>query len=474
MADPVVSNLATGSSTTATTTVSFTAQAAGTLLLLQVASDDYKTGDPSGWTLAQSGQDFLGHYLWYKIASGSETSVAYTIGSAAASSYRATAATNVDPTPLGVTSSLHTHGGATSSTTAVTPTAGSRWMVVASFGAMHSGATSLSAPASLTNSYTLQASTFGGTPTEGIVMGYLTLDGGTATSTVTANWGTNSQLCSYGLLAAFKVAAGGAFTGTASQTSTATVAATGTMAASTGASRSTTATVTAAGVVAAVAAASLAVTATITAGGSLGGIGSGASQTATASITAAGVVSTSTGASLTATATRTAAGTVSASSGASVPAVATITASGVVNTSGAASGSYTVTITAAGSVSSAGGGTASLTETATITAAGITASSGQATRSVTATITAVGTVAWATGATLTATATATAAGSVGSVNPGDGTPVRSPSVTLTVPRHEVSLGVDESTRSPLTVTAEASRLTNPAGTATLTTTRTET
>lgn len=215
MADPVLSTLTTGTSVTATTTASFSAATAGDLLLLSVSSDDYRTttgtGRPesTGWALAQSGQDFLGHYLWYKIAAGGETSVQYTIGSAAASSYACVKATNVDPTPLGTTSSLHTHGGSTSSTTAVTPTAGSRWMVVASFGAMHGGGSFTTAPPSLTNSYAIQASGSGnnGSTSEVATIGYLTLDGGTATSTTTGSWATNAPQCSYGLLAAFKVAA---------------------------------------------------------------------------------------------------------------------------------------------------------------------------------------------------------------------------------------------------------------------------
>lgn len=227
MADPVVSTLVSGSSSTATTTASFTAQTAGTLLLLQVQSDDYRTtsgaGRPesTGWTLATSGQDFLGHYLWYKIASGSETSVQYTIGSGSASSYQVLAATNIDPTPLGATSSLHTHGGANTGTTAITPASGSRWLVIASFGGMHSSASSLGPAAAVSNSYTIRSSVTGsGSPTEVGTVAYLVLDGGTATSsaTVSPGWTVNSPSCSYGLLAAFKVAAGGGGAVTSSPT----------------------------------------------------------------------------------------------------------------------------------------------------------------------------------------------------------------------------------------------------------------
>lgn len=219
MADPVVTTLATGSSATATTTVSFTAQPAGTLLELKVGSDDYRTTsganrpESTGWALATSGQDYLGAYVWYKLASGSETSVQYTIGSAAASQYELITYTNIDQTsPLGAVSSLHTHGGANTGTTAITPTSGARWTVSAFLAGMHSGASSLGPAAALSNSYTIQSTaTSSGSPTEVGMSGYLTLDGGTATSTATVSpgWTTNSPSCSYGLLVAYKVAAGG-------------------------------------------------------------------------------------------------------------------------------------------------------------------------------------------------------------------------------------------------------------------------
>jgi len=213
VADPVVSTLTSGSSATATTTVSFTAQASGTLLLLTVSSDDYRTttgtGRPesTGWTLAQSGQDFLGHYLWYKITDGVETSVQYTIGSAAVSAYAAAAATNIDTTtPADTGSSLHTHGGATTPSTAITPSSGRR-IVIATFGGQHSGASSLTMYATLTNSYTVQTSGTQSTgPTLIASLGYLILDGGTSTNTTTSDWQTNSPTCSYGLLESFNVA----------------------------------------------------------------------------------------------------------------------------------------------------------------------------------------------------------------------------------------------------------------------------
>lgn len=439
MADPVVTTLTSGSSSLATTTVSFSAQTAGTLLLLQVQSDDYKTGNPSGWSLATSGQDFLGHYLFYKFASGSETSVAYTIGSASVSSYQLATATNIDSTAgLGVTSSLHTHGGANTGTTAVTPTSGSRWIVFGSLAGMHSGSSSLSPAAAVTNSYTIQSSVTGsGAPTEVGMLTYLVLNGGTATSTATSGtgWNTNSPSCSYGLLAAFKVAAGGggvsgdaalAATGTltatgtvgkvgaASLAATSTGTATGTVGKVSGSSLAATATQTATGTVGKVGDATLAATATLTATGtvSAAGVSSGASLAVTGTLTAAGVVGKASGASLAVTATQTAAGTVGKVSGASLAVTGTLTGAGTVGESSGASLAVTATLTAAGVVTTGPSSGASLAATAALSATGTVGKVTGASLVVTDALTATGTVGKVTGASLAATVTLTASGTV--------------------------------------------------------------
>lgn len=212
MADPVVTSLASGGSSTAATTVSFTAQPAGTLLLLSVSSDDYRltTGtnrpENTGWTLVQAGQDFLGAYLWYKITNGSETSVIYGIGSATASSYALAAATNIDQTtPADVSAApTHTHGGYTTPTPSIIPTTGRR-LIIGSLNAMSSLAIS---SATLSDSY-VQASIGTGpavTSREISLIAYKIVDGGTA-QTITATWDIN-HLCSYGTIAAFNVSSG--------------------------------------------------------------------------------------------------------------------------------------------------------------------------------------------------------------------------------------------------------------------------
>ena len=153
MTDPVVTSIANGSSLTASTTVSFAAQAAGTLLLLSVASDDYQTGPPSGWTLIQDERTYHGHAVWYKLASGSETTVTYTIGSAARSAYLLLAATNIDQTtPFnGSAGQFRQSSGASYTTPSVTPTGSARVLAVGWIGASN-GASLLTAPGSWLNS----------------------------------------------------------------------------------------------------------------------------------------------------------------------------------------------------------------------------------------------------------------------------------------------------------------------------------
>lgn len=122
----------------ATVTVNFAAAGAGNLLVLTVAADDYRTtsgtGRPesTGWTLPTGGaqQTFLGHYLWYKVASGGETSVQYTIGSPSPSCWCFAEYSGMDASPYDTSngqfaqSTLQTY-----TTPAVVPSAGERLLV---------------------------------------------------------------------------------------------------------------------------------------------------------------------------------------------------------------------------------------------------------------------------------------------------------------------------------------------------------
>lgn len=203
------------------------------------------------------------------------------------------------------------------------------------------------------------------------------------------------------------------------------------------ATSSSTATLTSAGVVGKVATAALAATVTIAAAGVVG-TSTGASSTSTATITAAGAVGASSGASLAATATIDAAGTVTAagtgsaaldataaldaagvvgtSSGAALAGTAALDATGVTGTSSSAALAGTASITAAGTVVAGGTGSAALAGTSSITATGVVGTSSGAELASSAFITAAGASGTGpnAGATLGATGELTAAGMVAS------------------------------------------------------------
>lgn len=145
MADPTPTELTGGTSTSATTTPTFAAQAAGVVLVLTVAADDYRTtsgsGRPesTGWTYLAGQEGNLGHYAWYRVSTGAETSVSYTLGGAAKSAYSVVALDQMAASPLGVTGTSTSGSPSTStpqpqSVASVTPTSGSRWCVVACVG----------------------------------------------------------------------------------------------------------------------------------------------------------------------------------------------------------------------------------------------------------------------------------------------------------------------------------------------------
>ena len=192
MVDPTPVLIASGESSTAITTVNFSAQPAGSALILLVAADDYKTGDPSGWTLGTNcaWEGYLGAYLFHKDATGSETSVQYTIGSAAHSRYAVIAcpgATFSVANGQGQTASVESY-----TTASITPTAGSRYFVLGAI----LGSTGIDTTGMDTwlNGYTEIEDGFtttGGT-VDHIGAAYLFLDGGSATSTgATINIGAN-------------------------------------------------------------------------------------------------------------------------------------------------------------------------------------------------------------------------------------------------------------------------------------------
>lgn len=219
MSDPVVTLLASGTSTTATTTVSFAAQPAGTRLVLVMVGDDYRTtsgsGRPegNGWTLP-SGTGFpvqanLGLYLWHKSATGSETSVQYTIGSASHSAYQVYALTNIDATtPLQIIAGTSSNGtGFSFATPSLAPSVGRRL----AFGVMatSSGGDNMSSY-SWSGGYTANGATFGPSthPQMSIGAASLALTGdGTTTTTSTVTFSSDGVNAG-SILAIFEVAAG--------------------------------------------------------------------------------------------------------------------------------------------------------------------------------------------------------------------------------------------------------------------------
>lgn len=219
MADPTIIEIAGNNSTAATTTVSFAAQPAGTLLHLSVAADDYRvlsgTNRPeaNGWTYLDGREGNLGCYAWWKIATGSETSVPYQIGSATRSSYTLLALSNIDGTPLGVTAANASSVGTNvpnHTTPPLTPAAGSRWCVIATVG---STGNATAGPYTWAGSFTKRSEryhTAGYRP--GVTTGTATVDGGSALqSTVTFASATNVNQ-GIAIVAAYKVAVAGGTT----------------------------------------------------------------------------------------------------------------------------------------------------------------------------------------------------------------------------------------------------------------------
>lgn len=209
MADPVLTQLTTGSATTSAKNVAFSAQANGTLLLLFVLSDDYRTtsgsGRPesTGWTLISDQRHNAGHAGWYKITSGSDTSVDYTIGSATISAYWLGAATDIDgTTPLDTANGQQTTDtGTTYTTPSITPAAGRKLLVGSIGGCRFSPA--LASMSTWLNSYTEVGDVLGvsGSTYENVGVSWIVVDGGSSTSTGATF--TGSAVGRSGIIASF-------------------------------------------------------------------------------------------------------------------------------------------------------------------------------------------------------------------------------------------------------------------------------
>lgn len=201
-------------SNTATNTVTWdTPAVAGNVLVIIVNADDYITAPnrPSGYTFSTGcGQEtFSGHYLFWKVAAGGETSSSYTLGSAVASVWITAEISGLDPSPYDISNgSFVAAAGLTYTTPALTPTTGDRY-IIASIGGADATTTTLSG---WTNSFIERqdvGATFGSTKD---VAGYadfsVTANGSTAYST-TATYDAGSMNAETAIIIAFKVAAGG-------------------------------------------------------------------------------------------------------------------------------------------------------------------------------------------------------------------------------------------------------------------------
>lgn len=215
-ADPTLTNSAEGTASTASVNASFGFTAtAGRLLVLTVGSDDYNSGNPSGYT-ASTGfeqETNLGSYVWWKVAAGGETSVTYTLAGAAGSAWTVTEYDNVTATPYDTSAGQLAGTAGTSYTTpTIAPSTGRR-LLLAIIGGSHATVDFTSID-TWTNSFTETRdswqSTGGARTATGIAMRVVDGDGATTFSSGASYTvgGFNTQTRT-GQIFAFKVATGG-------------------------------------------------------------------------------------------------------------------------------------------------------------------------------------------------------------------------------------------------------------------------
>jgi len=217
-----------GTSTLATVTASLgSASTVGNLLVLRVAADDYAASPPSGWnqSTGMKQETYHGGYFWWKISAG-ETSVNYTIGSAANSAWTLEEYTGpFDASPYDISNgTLAVSSASSAATPSVTPSAGDR-LGLATWGSSNSSGDMSADLTGITNSFTLSQSSgpVSATGTRDNISGAyidITANGSTAYST-TASFPFTKQSHS-AMLIFFKKAAGGAGAGSASGNATVT------------------------------------------------------------------------------------------------------------------------------------------------------------------------------------------------------------------------------------------------------------
>lgn len=201
----------------ATVTATWTSAAsAGNTLLVIAAADDYRTagGTPSGFTQSTGcGQEtFLGHYLWWKVAAGGETSTTYTIGSASPSCWITMEISGLTGSPYDISNGQFTQTSATNYTTpAITPTSGDRFLVGSIGGSLNANFSA--GQGSWLNSFTevpngdIVTTLGSGTRDSAAASSFaVTANGSTAYSTGSTWDGGSTPQSRTGIIVAFKVA----------------------------------------------------------------------------------------------------------------------------------------------------------------------------------------------------------------------------------------------------------------------------
>lgn len=190
---------------------------AGNLLLITMAGDDYAASPPTGFTQSTGCNQigFMGHYVWWKVAAGGETTVNYVIGSATASAWASAEISGLTATPYDISNGNFTNtGGATYTTPAVQPTAGDRY-VVTSMGSTDDAGAVTSNFSSWINGFTERQDTgqTSGTLRLGVAFADLAATyNGSSTIQGGATYADAAPNARSAIIIAFKVATGGGVT----------------------------------------------------------------------------------------------------------------------------------------------------------------------------------------------------------------------------------------------------------------------
>lgn len=192
---------------------------AGNLLYITIASDDYRTagGTPSGFTQSTGcGQEtFHGHYVWWKVATGGETSVSYTIGSASPSCWITAEISGLESSPLDTSNGQLVQASGDSYTTpTITPTTGDRFLMASMAFSKTNSFTGMDTWLNSFSEFQDIFTTLGSGTRDhvGAATRSVTGDGSTGFSSGSTSAGTGTPTARSGIIIAFKVAGAAAAT----------------------------------------------------------------------------------------------------------------------------------------------------------------------------------------------------------------------------------------------------------------------